>query len=69
MTCEHYACRCARAAELAATADRTGNGRHLVAAVHVHSERVECRLYGPAVIERERAAEEWAAYLRDGNEP
>lgn len=45
MRCAHYACRCARAAELAELADRTGNPRHLAAAVDVHrlEELVECR--------------------------
>jgi hypothetical protein len=42
--CEHYACRCARAAELAAMYDRTGKGKLLLQAVQVHDQKVECRL-------------------------
>lgn len=41
--CDHYACRCARADELAQMADRTGNVRWLVEAIGVHGTRVECR--------------------------
>jgi hypothetical protein len=36
MQCEHYACRCARAAELAAMGE-------LEAAVAVHFDKVTCR--------------------------
>lgn len=43
VTCEHHACRCARAAELAAMADSTGNAALLAEAVKVHSQRVRCR--------------------------
>jgi hypothetical protein len=42
--CDHYACRCARAAELADIADRTGNGRYLVEAIGAHGQQVPCRL-------------------------
>ena len=42
-TCQHYACRCARAAELAAMADTTGNAELLAAAVAVHTQNVRCR--------------------------
>jgi hypothetical protein len=42
--CEHYVCRCARAAELAEMYDRTGDGRLLREAVDVHEQQVECRL-------------------------
>jgi hypothetical protein len=42
--CEHYACRCARAAELAEMYDRTGDGRLLREAIGVHEQRVRCRL-------------------------
>jgi hypothetical protein len=42
--CEHYVCRCARAAELAAMYDRTGDGRLLREAIGVHGQQVECRL-------------------------
>jgi hypothetical protein len=41
--CIHYACRCARAAELAALADRTGDARFLVEAIAVHDRPVTCR--------------------------
>lgn len=43
MKCEHYACRCARAAELAAIADRTGDARYLAEAIAVHHAKVTCR--------------------------
>src|SRR5258706_522666 len=42
MQCEHYECRCARARELMAIADRTGQVRYLVEAIHLES--VECRI-------------------------
>ncbi len=42
MQCEHYECRCARARELMAIADRTGRVRYLVEAIHM--ELVECRI-------------------------
>lgn len=41
--CEHYACRCARARELAAMYDNTGRVRYLREAIEVHEQRVECR--------------------------
>ena len=41
--CEHYDCRCARAAELAEMADRTGDASLLAQATEVHSQEVECR--------------------------
>lgn len=41
--CTHYACRCARAEELAAMADRTGNMKFLAEAIAVHSQTVRCR--------------------------
>lgn len=45
--CEHHACRCARAAELAAMADRALTpalaGWLLAEAIRVHSEPVPCR--------------------------
>lgn len=44
--CSHYACRCARAAELAALADRTGDVRHLAEAIAVHGRSVPCRNRG-----------------------
>ncbi len=40
--CEHYACRCVRAAELAHIADISGNPRYLKQALDVHSQRVRC---------------------------
>lgn len=43
-TCEHYYCRCARANELAAISDRTGEVDYLVQAIAVHSQRVTCRI-------------------------
>ena len=45
MLCTHNACRCARAAELAAMCDRTGDIRYLLEAIGVHGREVECRLY------------------------
>jgi hypothetical protein len=45
--CKHYACRCARAAELAQMAERTGRTELLVDAVAVHSQRVQCRAIEP----------------------
>lgn len=44
--CEHYACRCARAAELAAMYDRTGRGSLLREAIGVHEQLVRCRMSG-----------------------
>ena len=44
MRCTHYACRCARAAQLAAMADRPGQGHLLLQAIGVHAGEVECRL-------------------------
>lgn len=41
--CRHYACRCARAAELASIAGMTGNARYLAEAVAVHDQEVRCR--------------------------
>jgi hypothetical protein len=41
--CGHYACRCARATELAAMYDRTGRGSLLREAVEVHEKQVRCR--------------------------
>jgi hypothetical protein len=43
MKCEHYSCRCARAAELAALADSSGENRYLFDAIQVHSQQVTCR--------------------------
>lgn len=40
--CTHHACRCARAAELAAIADRTGEVRFLVEALSIHESEVWC---------------------------
>jgi hypothetical protein len=51
MKCQHYACRCARAAELAAMAERPGHGHLLLAAIAVHSQEVECRRLLSAIIE------------------
>lgn len=45
--CEHYECRCERAEELARIADRTGQGRYLLDAVHVHEQKVLCRMSPP----------------------
>jgi hypothetical protein len=43
--CTHYACRCARAAELALIADRTDDARYLAEAIDCHSRgKVRCRL-------------------------
>lgn len=42
--CEHYTCRCARAAELAELSDRTGRAIYLKEAVEVHSQLVRCRM-------------------------
>lgn len=42
-TCAHYDCRCARAAELAAMAERPGLGHLLLEAIDVHFRRVTCR--------------------------
>jgi len=45
--CTHYACRCARAAELAAMAERhdlPGSGRLLQDAIDVHDQTVRCRM-------------------------
>ncbi len=41
MKCNHYACRCARAAELASLTDRTGDPRYLYEATQMRE--VECR--------------------------
>lgn len=43
--CSHYACRCARANELAIMAGRTGNNGLLEQAVAVHrwNQQVPCR--------------------------
>lgn len=49
MKCDHYACRCARAAELAAIADRLNDPRMLADAIAVHEQLVECRL-PPAIM-------------------
>lgn len=43
MKCEHQSCRSARAAELAAIADATGEDRYLFDAIQVHSQQVTCR--------------------------
>jgi hypothetical protein len=42
--CTHYACRCARAAELAAWSDRTGEVRFLLDALRVFEVAVPCRV-------------------------
>lgn len=42
--CQHYSCRCARAAELAVMSDRTGDLSLLADAVAVHDQDVACRL-------------------------
>ena len=52
MRCEHYACRCMRAEELAQMCDRTGNVRHLIEALGVHSNTLECRLAPAWVLPR-----------------
>ena len=49
----------ARARELLAIYDRTGQGRWLAEAVGVHEQQVECRLPLP-----ERQVDEIRAYLR-----
>lgn len=41
--CTHHACRCDRAAELAAIADRTRRAVYLAAALEVHEQEVVCR--------------------------
>jgi len=41
--CTHYACRCARSAELADMADGAGDSRLLVEGIGVHSQEVNCR--------------------------
>jgi hypothetical protein len=43
MKCTHYACRSARAAELALQSDLTGRIGLLADAVAIHSQEVECR--------------------------
>lgn len=56
MTCEHYDCRCARAAELAAmglTAE----------AASAHHERVRCRRSGPEKATIEERVPEWLLIL------
>ena len=50
--CQHYACRCARAAELAAMSDRTGDPNLLAKAFDVHSQVVPCRQIGAALEDR-----------------
>jgi len=50
LRCEHYACRCYRAAQLPEMCDRTGQGRYLLMAIHAHFEFVECRLRQPPVV-------------------
>jgi len=42
--CEHYACRCALAEEMAKIADRLDSVRYVVEAVNVHFSRVPCRI-------------------------
>jgi hypothetical protein len=42
--CEHHACRCARADELADAYDRTGEVRYLFEAIAAHERLVRCRL-------------------------
>jgi hypothetical protein len=46
MKCTHYECRCQRAVELSAMAERTGRTDLLVAAIGVHEQEVECRRPG-----------------------
>lgn len=52
--CQHYECRCARAAELAQMADRAMNLRAandlLLQAVGIHSQQVICRRPRPTLI-------------------
>lgn len=43
MICTHFACRCARAAELAEVADRTGNPAYLAMALEAYGASVPCR--------------------------
>jgi hypothetical protein len=45
MKCRHYACQCARAAELSAMADRTENPEYTAQAIAVHAsnQEVTCR--------------------------
>ncbi len=43
-TCEHHACRCIRAEQLARIADITSDGRFLEEAVATHQQRVPCRM-------------------------
>lgn len=45
MKCTHYACRCARAVELLAMYDRTGDSRLLREAIDVHGSEVTCRAH------------------------
>ena len=45
MRCTHYACQCARARELAAMADRSGDPRLMYEAANVGE--VECRMQTP----------------------
>lgn len=42
--CEHYACRCLRAAELTALSDITGKVSYLKQALDAHTTRVRCSL-------------------------
>lgn len=52
--CTHYACRCARAAELAEMADRYGGPSLLIDAISVHDSYVPCRFVPtPYVPQRE----------------
>lgn len=44
MKCRHDYCRCARAAELAVMAERTGDARLAYEATQVHQSEVECRV-------------------------
>jgi hypothetical protein len=41
--CTHYACRCARAAELAEMSDRYGRPSLMIEAINVHDSYVTCR--------------------------
>ena len=41
--CTHYACRCARATELAEMSDRQGRPSLMIEAINVHDDEVPCR--------------------------
>lgn len=70
MQCEHYECRCARARELMAIADRTGQVRYLVEAIHLGS--VQCRILEwnnrLASGDAGRSTKQSATHLNDGGD-